>query len=150
MFLDFELFASPDRQLKASDLIGQGGREIFIAYEVDSAEKERLNYLKKILGAAKIDLEQDTRSLAVQPGESVQLDSAAFDAFPAYILLFGVKPKQLSLNFQLSAYQPVVYRETTFLWVDSLGTIQEERQAGKNQKAGALWLALKQIFLPSA
>lgn len=150
MFLDFELFASPDRQLSTSDLIGQGGRGIFIAYEVDSAERERLDYLKKILGAAKIEMEQDTKTLAVQPGESLQLDTTAFSAFPKYILLFGVKPKQLSLNFQIPAYQPVTYRETTFLWVDSLATIQEERQAGKNQKAGALWLALKQIFLPSA
>ncbi len=150
MFLDFELFASPDRQLRSSDLNGQGGRGIFIAYEVDSAEKERLDYLKKILAAAKIEMEQDTMILAVQPGESLQLDTNAIGAFPKYILLFGVKPKQLSLNFQIPAYQAVTYRDTTFLWVDSLGKIQEERQAGKNQKAGALWLALKQIFLPSA
>ena len=150
MFLDFELFASPDRQLRSSDLIGEGERGIFIAYELDSAEEERLDYLKKILGAAKIVLEQDTTTLAVQAGESVQLAPTAFNTFPKYILLFGVKPKQLSLNFQLPIYKPVTYRETTFLCVDSLGTIQEERQAGKNQKAGALWLALKQIFLPSA
>ena len=150
MFLDFELFASPDRQLRSSDLIGQGGRGIFIAYEADSAEKERLDYLKKILGAAKIEMEQDTMTLAIQPGESLRLDTTAFHTSPKYILLFGVKPKQLSLNFQMRAYQAVTYRDTIFLYVDSLGTIQEERQAGKNQKAGALWLALKQIFLPSA
>ena len=150
MFLDFELFASPDKQLQSSDLKGKGDRGIFIAYEADAAEKERLEYLKKILVAAKIDMEQDVTTLAIPSGESILLNTAPFTKAPTYILLFGVQPKQLSLNFQLPTYSPVIYQGTTYLWVDSLGTIQEERLAGKNQKAGALWLALKQIFLPSA
>ncbi|MBX2877045.1 MAG: hypothetical protein KTR30_33305 [Saprospiraceae bacterium] len=150
MFLDFELFASPDKQLQPSDLSGKGSRGIFIAYEADTAEKERLDYLKKILAAAKIDLDQDVNALALDAETSIQLNRSAFATAPQYILLFGVKPKQLSLNFQLPTYSPVSYQGTTYLCVDSLATIQEERMAGKNQKAGALWLALKQIFLPSA
>lgn len=150
MFLDFELFASPDKQLQSSDLTGNGGRGIFIAYEIDATEKKRLEYLKKILAAAKIDMEQDVTTLSIQSGESIFLNAGAFSTAPRYTILFGVHPRQLSLNFQLPTYTPVTYQGMTYLWVDSLSTIQEERLAGKNQKAGALWLALKQIFLPSA
>lgn len=150
MYLDFELFASPDKQLQSSDLAGKGGRGIFIVYEADSSEQAQLDYLEKILAAAKIDMEQDVNILAVPPDGSIQLNPTAFSSTPQYILLFGVKPKQLGLNYQLPTYHPVTYQGATYLWVDSLATIQEERLAGKNQKAGALWLALKQIFLPSS
>ncbi len=150
MYLDFELFASADKQLQSSDLKGKGGRGIFIAYELSSSQKERLDYLNKILAAAKIDMEQDVNILAVPPESSIQLKTTAFNSTPRYVLLFGVKPQQLGLNYVLPTYNPVTYQGTTYLWVDSLASIQEERLAGKNQKAGALWLALKQIFLPSA
>ena len=150
MFLDFELFATPERQLKASDLRGAGQRGIFIAYRADEAEDEQLAYLKKILAAAKIDLDTDVSALPLPAGEAVQLNLAVFPVPIAQLILFGVKPEQLCLNFQFPAYQAVSYQGVTFLQADAIGVIQEERLAGKKQKAGALWLALQQIFLASS
>lgn len=150
LFLDFELFASPERHLQASDLSGEGQRGIFIIYEVDEAETERLAYLKKILAAAKIDIDKDVSALSLVAGSSMHINTSIFDPQVQYILLFGVDPKQLCFNFQIPLYKPISYQNITFLRVDAIGTIQQERIAGNNKKAGALWLALKQIFLPSA
>lgn len=149
MYLDFELFARPERQLSKADLRGEGQQGIFIAYQVDEAEADRLAYLKKILTAAKIDLDKDVSYLSLKADESVYLNTQVFPVPLAQVILFGVRPEQLCLNFQLPPYQPVSYQKMAFLWADNLGVIQEERLAGKSQKAGALWLALKHIFLPS-
>lgn len=149
MYLDFELFATPERQLTASDLRGDGQRGIFIAYEVDEAEDKRLDYLKKILAAAKIDLDRDASYLPLKAEDLIHLNTEIFPQPLSQVILFGIQPEQLCLNFQLPPYQPISYQNITFLLIDTLGVIQEERLAGKSQKAGALWLALKHIFLPS-
>lgn len=147
MYLDFDLYAKPERLLEATELSGQGQAGIFIAYAPGQASSNNLDYLKKILGAAKIDLESDTYFVALSTEEQLQLDKRQFATDIKYILLFGVQPKQLSLNFILPPYQVKLYQGETYLLVDALGLIQEERQAGNSKKAGALWLALKQMFL---
>ncbi len=147
LYLDFDLYAKPARQLKATDLSGQGKAGIFIAYDPGVNADNNLAYLKKILGAAKIDLDSDTYILALSKEEQLQLDKRQFDNEIKYVLLFGVHPKQLSLNFIIPPYQVKLYQGETYLIVDALELIQEERQAGNNKKAGALWLALKQMFL---
>jgi len=147
LYLDFDLYAKPERQLKATDLSGQGQAGIFIAYDPGIKAADNLAYLKKILGAAKVDLDSDTYFLAVKKEEQLQLDKRQFAHEIKYVLLFGVQPKQLSLNFILPPYQVKSYQGETYLIVDALELIQEERKANNNKKAGALWLALKQIFL---
>lgn len=147
LYLDFDLYAKPERQLKATDLSGQGQAGIFIVYDPGVNAADNLAYLKKILAAAKIDLDNDTYCLALSKEEQLQLDKRQFAHEIKHVLLFGVQPKQLSLNFILPPYQVKLYQKETYLIVDALELIQEERQAGNNKKAGALWLALKQIFL---
>ena len=147
MYLDFDLYAKPERLFKATDLSGLGQAGIFIVYDPGQASNNNLDYLKKILGAAKIELENDTYFVALSHEEELQLDKRQFPTEIKYILMFGVQPKQLSLNFILPPYQVKVYQGETYLVVDALGLIQEERQAGNNKKAAALWLALKQMFL---
>lgn len=150
MYLDFDLFAVPEHKLKTEDLSGQGAAGILIAFAPGAQTENSLDYLQKILGAVKINMAEAAYTLPVMPRQQLQLNLSVLPQKLQYLFLFGIKPRQLGLHFVLPLYQPIKYNDVTYLIADSLSIIQEERQAGNNQKAAALWQALQQIFLKPA
>lgn len=147
MYLDFDLFAASEHKLNKEDLSGQGEAGILIAFEPGQQAESSLGYLEKILKAAGIDMKSDAFTVSVSSEQQFRLDPLELPENIRYFLLFGVHPRQLSLHFVLKPYHPTQYNGITYLKVDALTVIQQERAAGNNQKAGLLWQALQQIFI---
>ncbi|MEO0877652.1 MAG: hypothetical protein AAFY48_23880, partial [Bacteroidota bacterium] len=64
-----------------------------------------------------------------------------------HVLLFGVEPAWAGIRAQLPYYQFTKLGGFYLLRAHSVTQIREERQANKNENAGALWNALKAKFL---
>lgn len=106
------------------------------------------SFLGKVLGAAKIDLHEDTYTLLLQESEAVSFSSLPRELNIKTLLLFGLAPQQAGLGFVLPAYQPALFGGVRFLAADPLHDILAERQAGGKAMSGKLWTGLKALFLP--
>lgn len=62
------------------------------------------------------------------------------------VMIFGLSPADLGLRLQLGNYVPVEVNNCWFMIADDLAVIRDEKAAGKSQKAGALWKAVKARF----
>ena len=65
---------------------------------------------------------------------------------PRQVLIFGCDPKNLGIRIQLTDYQPIKFQGIEFLKADSLNRIRTDRENNDKRRAGALWVALKEIF----
>ncbi len=99
-------------------------------------------FLAKILAAAQLDLENDALFVELPTGQPVSLLTDARQKKPEHVLVFGLPAPQLGLNMDIIPYQPFVFQQITFLFADTLSVLE-----GSKEKKGALWTALKSIFL---
>lgn len=145
-FLDFKIIAAPDQLALPERCVGGNQKKILVVY---CSGKENLEkpFLAKVLAAAKIDIEQDILTLQLTAGEKFSLAQLLNFAPFNYCLLFGITPQQAGIQIQPTLYQAFVLGQKTFLFADDLAVIQEERQKGGKEKAGALWMALKALFV---
>ncbi len=60
---------------------------------------------------------------------------------------FGVDWSLAGIRAQLPPYQFVRLGEFTFFHAHAIDTIRKDREAKKNEKAGALWNAMKARYL---
>lgn len=111
---------------------------------INSNDKDNLDFLTKILKAIQFDITQDVILLALDKGKVVRLTdiNKNVNVLMENVLLFGVSPKMLSLQFNLPKYYDLKINDILFLGADTLSTITKN-QAKKKQ----LWLALQKIFL---
>lgn len=146
-FFDFDLYAAPESNLMQLELKGQGQRAIFIAYFGDDEQQLLTGFLKKIVQAAELKLEADTRYLSLTSKANFSLLPLSNALSCTTCIVFGWTPKELGLQFQVPTYQIMNFSGVRILFADALLSIYEERQAGGKAKSGALWNALKQLFL---
>ncbi len=121
---------------------GRFAKGIWILAAAEPAQAENLDFLKKVLAAAQLDLERDTLFAEIPPGEPVDM-AATLRIKPAEkVLVFGIPPQQLGLHIEAPVFQPVVFYGATWLFADALSVLAPDKT-----KKGLLWTALKSIFL---
>lgn len=147
MFFDFDLFVVPERTQNTKTLQGKGERGIFIVYEPNEELIELPGFLSKVLQAVKIDMDKDIYLLPLGPGSSFSFSALCGEKEINHIISFGIPAKRLGLHFNYQLYSPHGFNNRTFLFVDPLQAIFEERQAGGKRMSGALWKVLKTLFL---
>lgn len=146
-FFDFDLFVVPTRKQNTKIHHGNGEKGIFIIYESKEEEVDLTNFLAKVLQAAKIDINKDIFLVSLKPDELLDFSAFCHERQIKHVLSFGIAPKRLGLHLNHQLYMPFLFNQRTFLFVDSLPAIFEERQEGGKRMSGALWKALKEVFL---
>jgi hypothetical protein len=101
-----------------------------------------IEFIEKVLTAAKIELAKDTALLSIEKIEPIRLFPFPETKKPDKILVFGVEPAQLGLNINFQWYQPFVFSGVTFLFSEKISLLEADRD-----RKMKLWNALKSIFL---
>lgn len=133
-----ELLSVPD--VKNSDLqfSGNGKHKLLIVInhtENNSGPKE---FLKKILNAKKINLEEDVHLLAIDGDEDLSFFNISLEKEIDQIILFGINTKQLGFNISLKKYQTEKVNGITMLFGDEITKIEKEESLKR-----LLWGCLK-------
>jgi len=147
-FFDFKLFKLNDLSAEAPQLQGQHKRGLLIFFEAPEAEAaELLDFLASILKAIKLDLHQDTIFINRKPEENFKVIELLEKNNTRQVLIFGIPPTSLGIQFALPAYLNISHRNVSYLWADSLSSIFAERQAGGKKMSGKLWKAIQEFEL---
>jgi len=141
-FFDFDLI----RQPTPPDLTPQENKQLLVIYQEG---EERQTFLNNILKAAGYHQPSEQLHLLPLQKQNTEMDlSKAIRLLNLQqVIIFGVQPATLGLHFQLANYVPVQVNHIWYLLADDLAIIQSEKAAGKPQKAGALWKAIKARFM---
>lgn len=141
-FLNFDIFPSLSDTPKI-ELIYQGNAKNTLIV-VDNNDSAQIEFLAKILKAIHYDISQDVILFPLNKESRINLTLFKKNAQTDFqaVLLFGVAPSQLDLQFKLPNYYPIKINEMTFLAADSLEIISKN-QSNKKQ----LWQVLQQMFL---
>lgn len=141
-----ELIAFPDANQHLEGRANQGVM-VIMAGEAKEIEPDKA-YLTNILKAAQLTpIEEKVAFLAVSPHQSIPLVQLMQAAQCHTALIFGLPPAQAGLQAALQPYVATRLAGYTFLWSHSPATISADRARNDNTKAGALWQALKTLFL---
>lgn len=142
MFSPKELiFVTPTR-LPNEIADGQFAKGIWVLALSETASSENKDFLKKVLAAAKLDLERDTLFAEIPPEEPFDM-AAALRIKPAeQVLVFGISPPQLGFHIEAPTFQPFSFYGVTWLFADALSVLEPDKG-----KKGLLWTALKSMFL---
>ena len=142
MFSDRDLiFRAPEHSILE---FAKGGfaQRILIALRAEPEHPGQLEFLNKVLAAARLNLEKDTLWVEIQADEPVSILPAIKEKHAEHILVFGYKPVHLGIAADIPFYQPQTFYGATFLFADALSVLEPDKA-----KKGLLWQALQQIFL---
>ena len=142
MFSSKELiFATPAR-LPNEIAQGRFAKGVWILFAAEEGSLDNIDFLKKVLAAAQLDLDGDTFFAEVPEAEPLDM-AAALRIKPAtQVLVFGIPPRQLGLHVEAPLFQPFSFYNTTWLFADALSILAPDKT-----KKGLLWTALKTMFL---
>lgn len=146
-FFDFKLFAIPENDNSSERCIGENAKHLLLLYHPGEQQEELQSFLAKILQAIQLDLQKDALQLPINTDESIQLAAIANTKKCRTVIIFGHSLAQLGLHLELPLYYPTLHQGITFLLTDPLLSIYQERQNGGKKMSGALWSALREIFL---
>jgi hypothetical protein len=141
-FLNFEIYP----ELKSADNLNfiyeNNSKNTLIVLK--DANSKNLEFLSKILSAIKYDITKDILLLEIADNQRVNF-SELKKSIPTNIeniVLFGIKPEQLHLQFRLPNYYKLPINKLHFLAVEDLEMISKN-----NTKKKELWAALQAMFL---
>jgi hypothetical protein len=141
-FLDYQIFPTPELSKFSMQIEGGNARNILVGF-FDEQSEEREEYLKKIIGAAKLNLSEDCLilrgSLETKFPSMAQMQNAHSIKQAVF---FGIKPNDIGLNLEVPPYQPVVFNNCTLLFVDKISIIEPSKE-----RRAALWACLQRMFL---
>ncbi|MFN0014571.1 MAG: hypothetical protein ACKVU2_08490 [Saprospiraceae bacterium] len=121
---------------------GGFARRVLVVAQTETDYLGNVDFLKKILLAAGLELERDTLFVQMDPTENGRILPAIRERQADKIVVFGTLPAQLGLNIQIPLYQPVDFNGATFLFSEKLSVIESDKTRKTN-----LWQALRQLFL---
>jgi hypothetical protein len=145
-FFDYKVFLPGTGAEVQQKLRGQQAKGLLLLFTTHPEEAELLDFLKKIFSAVQYDLEQDAAYLSVNVTQSVNVASLAKINASKTVICFGFALPQLGFHFEIPSYYPFQHQGITYLFVDDLLNIYQERQAGGKKLSGALWKCLQEIF----
>lgn len=146
-FIDFPIFRIPEFQIQRDRCRGENEKKVLVLAPSDEDTEVLQTFLTKILGAAGLDLQKDVLLFPVFSDEDLHLRSIIQQEDIQTVVSFGIAPSKLGVHTAMARYQPVAVGGRRLLFAHSLLEIQEERQKGGKEKAGALWRALQHLFL---
>lgn len=153
-FLDFSLvpIKEPNEILKKCN--GSNQKKLLVVFDEKDKNEERLEFLKKILAAAKFDIENDILLLKITAQTAfsfITLRTKVAQTHPSAgidnLLVFGFEPRHFGLNLEVQKYVPFHFYDCGFLFVDSLSLIEKEKSNDKRPLSKALWNGMKELFL---
>lgn len=145
-FIDFAILNVPEKDHLADQLRGQNQQHVLVVFHDTDENEELAVFLGKIFAAVQIDLHKDTILLKLTSFERFSFAGLRQMQDIQTVILFGIHPEQLGVQFVTPPYHPIRHENITFLFADDLQAIFAERQAGGKQMSGALWKALKDLF----
>ncbi len=98
-------------------------------------------FLKKVTASVGFDLSNDAFMLFLPPGQQINFSSLDHEMGFDIALFFCLKPEVAGLQLNVQPYQPISFLGKTFLFADSLSTIQNKAALKR-----PLWEALKEVF----
>ncbi len=117
---------------------GSNQNKVFFVFPSD--DQVHLEFLYKIINALGYQ-KDDCLRFPLATNTTIQLIPYLETKNIETLIVFGIPPKQLCLNFEITPYEPIYFSEKTFLFIDNLQDISKNKLLKKN-----LWLALKEIF----
>ena len=148
-FMDFLVFPIKEPEYILEKCKGSNQKKLLVIYNERNETPERMEFLKKILGAAKFDMDKDILLLQLtneEPFSFIAARTKAMDFFEQgeidNLLVFGFAPKHFGLNLNIQKYQPAHFYKCGFLFADSLAVLENDKGL-----KGALWKAMQKVFL---
>lgn len=135
------IFQTPDQSVLELAR-GQFARQILVLVAAEAEANANRDFLNKILGAAGLDLQQDTLLAEIPETQPLKLPLNPKNKRPEFILVFGLRPDQLGLRIEAPLYKAIPFYGLTFLFSEKLSVLEPDK-ARKTQ----LWQALRQLFL---
>ncbi len=145
-FFDYKVFVPGESAEQQQKLLGKHAKGLLLLFVTHEQQAELLDFLKKILSAVQFDLEEDTAYLDINATAAVNVASLAGINASKMVICFGFALPQLGFHFEIPNYYPFKHQGVTYLFVDDLLAIYEERQAGGKKLSGALWKCLQEMF----
>ncbi|PSR08552.1 MAG: hypothetical protein C7N36_21820 [Bacteroidetes bacterium] len=147
-YLSFDLIGFPASALSPEKRSGKATAGVLVIVTTVNWQPADQAFLESILAAAQLTpLADKTLLLLVQPDDRLDLTSFCRHEAIHTVLLFGHPLPLLGIRAELPWYAFTRLGDLSLLRVHALSTIREEREKNQNEKAGALWKALKAKFL---
>jgi len=123
--------------------LARGGfaRQVWVLSAESAGQAEALDFLTKILAAARLNLEKDTLFVRVPGNTQVSILPAIKEKHGEFILVFGLSPSDIGLKADIPMYYPLLFYGSTFLFADALSSLEPDKTLKSK-----LWLALQQMF----
>jgi DNA polymerase III psi subunit len=123
---------------EAPKWIGSGAKKILVLFQSEQAETTIPELLVSILGALKLQPEQDVHSFAlVEPNHFSFAQIQAENKY-RFVLVFGCTPEQLSLKISVPKNSWISFLGAQMLFSDALSDL-----AAQKERKLALWDAVK-------
>jgi hypothetical protein len=139
-YLDYKIFVTPEKNKISAHISGENLKHVLVGFN-DTENPDLRAFLEKIMSAAKLNLQTDClilRGLDNLPS----LLNIASEYTIEHVIMFGIKPKQLGLNIDVTPYTVTHFQAKTLLFVDNMATIEQNTALKK-----ALWECLQKVFL---
>jgi len=140
-FLDYSVIALQEIDEVIKNCKGSNQKKLLVVYNSNKTKAESMEFLKKILGAAKFDIQDDILLLGTTSKQGFSFISIQTKVPFDNLLVFGFPPSYLGLNLDLKTYQPIHFNNCGFLFADDLSILESDKQL-----KGALWLGMKELF----
>ena len=148
-FLDFSVVPLKEPQEVLEKCSGSNQKKLLVVFDEKDESEERIEFLKKILAAAKFDIKEDILLLKITDKSTfsfIALRTKVAQTHPSggidNLLVFGFEPKQLGLNLEVQKYNPFHFYDCGFLFAEGLSVIENDKAL-----KGALWGGMKELFL---
>lgn len=148
-FLDFSVVPIKEPYEILEKCSGSNQKKLLVVFDENDESEERVEFLKKILAAAKFEINEDILLLKVTPKTAfsfIALRTKIAQTHPSggidNLLVFGFEPKNFGLNLQVHKYVPFHFYDSGFLFADGLSMIEKDKAL-----KGALWNGMKELFL---
>jgi len=146
-FLDFPIYPMIEAEKLLPKCKGKNQKNTLVVINQSIENTTELEFLKKILGAAKLDFENDILLLNItkkEPFSFIRFQTIGEDTFGKIdkVLVFGFPHKYLGLNLDIKNYNVHHFSDCKYLFADALGNLSQN----KNLK-GALWQGMQSMFL---
>jgi hypothetical protein len=147
-YLSFDLIGFPAGELSTAKRSGKATEGILVIASTPNWQTTDQAFLESVLAAVKLTpLDAKTLLLVVAPDDRLDLTSFCRHQAIHTVLIFGHQLPLLGIRAELPWYVFTRLGDLSLLRVHALSTIREEREKNQNEKAGALWKALKSKFL---
>ncbi len=140
-FFTDPIFVTPQPESFLEDAVGNNQKKVLVICQDPKQQTELLDFLKKILGAIDLDIDNDISLLKAKKGSLYSFIGArnkiAFDK----MLVFGLPAADLGLNIKAQPYKIINIENCQLLFSDGLAAITSDKKL-----KGALWSSLQLLF----